>query len=96
MKNLLKILIISIFFILTYSCNSSKDKSEKVFYHDIGKMLNDCDGDVVVIATSHDDSYFDGYEYFIVVIDSKNKSYTYQGSDFNISVGDTLKHRKIN
>ena len=93
MKNLIKYGFIAVVSCFLFSCNSNnydKNVDSKGKYHNLAELLNECECYAVVVATSHDEGYFEGYKNFIVLIDGKSKTYTYQGSDYKVSKGDTL------
>jgi len=93
MKNLIKygfIAVVSCFLLACNSNNFDEDVNSKGNYHNLSKLLNECECYAVVVAKAHDDGYLSGYDDFLIIMDGKKKTFTYQGSEYNVSKGDTL------
>jgi len=85
MKNIIKYGLLA-----TLICSCSNNQNKKNVYTDLSLLLNDCKGYAIVVSKAHDKAYISGYEHLIIIRDANDKTYTYQGSKFDVKRGDTL------
>lgn len=83
-KNLVWLLVFAL-----VSCDEPKEKPlDKT---DLAAILNVCKGHAIVIAKGYNEGNWDGYRHSLLIKDSKGYVYEYYGTEYQISVGDTLK-----
>jgi hypothetical protein len=80
--------LVKVFFLLfvvygIYSCDDNNNNMDEV--------LNQCEGHAVVIAKGYNEGDYDYCKYYILIRDDKNKVYEYHGTNYEVSIGDTLK-----
>ncbi len=86
MKNLIKYGFIAVVSCFLLAC----DVNIQGNYYNLSKLLNQCECYAVVVAKSHDEGYMNGYDDFLIIMDGKKNTFTYQGSEYNCETGDTL------
>jgi len=92
---MIKRICIAIVVTFCLSCTNEVGKSKNGKYIEMSKLLNDCSCYAVVVATGVNEGYLTAYKNFILIKDSKGKVFTYQGTHYNVTKGDTLV-RKTN
>ena len=67
-----------------------KCDSEYKTYTNLSEVLDKCEGYAIVVSTAYNAGYMTSHRNFIVIKDSNNKIYEYQGKDYGVKKGDTL------